>query len=299
MARRPAKIEVRCPHCGHAQVEPARVQSTYCRQCGEHIRITGELPPVAAPDVFPPAPSASPAADTAISATGSAGGGWFDQARRLFTQQGPRQVRCFECQTEQTVASAAKSTICPACSAYIDLVDIEIHSPYTRNIRTRGNVRIGPKGDLGATRTDCTDAVIEGRLRGDLLASGRVRVQTKQKIFGSIEADLLQVERRAEVECSRPLRCKRLEISGLLAASVTVEGPILIKKHGVLRGAARATSIQVEKGGVFDGTLAILPPPTPEPAQPSVALPAPPHLERPKPRQLPQLTGGWLAPVSV
>ena len=32
-------IELSCPYCGNAQVEPAQVISSFCRECGEHFRV--------------------------------------------------------------------------------------------------------------------------------------------------------------------------------------------------------------------------------------------------------------------
>lgn len=33
------KVEIRCPHCGHRQDEPAQVISSFCRDCGEYFRV--------------------------------------------------------------------------------------------------------------------------------------------------------------------------------------------------------------------------------------------------------------------
>lgn len=36
---RPKQISLTCPYCGHSQEEPTLVQSSFCRQCGEHFRV--------------------------------------------------------------------------------------------------------------------------------------------------------------------------------------------------------------------------------------------------------------------
>lgn len=281
MAKKPAKIEVSCPHCGHLQAEPARVQSTYCRKCGQHFDTTARVPEVQAQAPAPQQPSSKPSKSSK-----PPGSGLFHRAQKLWSKKGPREAHCFECGTEQIVPPTAKSTICPACSAYIDLTDFEITGPFTRNIRTRGDIHLGPKGDLSSTRTDCTDALIEGRLRGDLLASGTVRLACKQKIIGILEAKVLKVERKADTECARPVRCRQLEVQGKLVIDATVDGSVLIKKHGYLRGSVRAKSIQIEKGGAFDGELRIAPPPESESSPASAPMPAnppPSSQDRPKP----------------
>lgn len=273
VAKGPAKIELTCPHCGNKQREPARVQSTYCQKCGQHFK-AGEQKQVV--QLQPPPPEKPR--------------GFLERAQDLLGKKGPRQVRCFECGTEQEVVAAAKSTICPSCSAFIDLTDFQISSAFNRNIRTRGTIHVTAKGDLGSTRSDCADAIIEGKLRGDLIATGKVKLACRQKLFGTIEAGLLLVERKSETECGRPMRCEHLEVNGKLSANVTVKGSVLIRKHGALHGDLQASSIQIEKGGVYEGQLTITPPEEPEEEaviQP-VPAPTPPAPERP-PQSMPLL----------
>jgi len=245
------------------QSEPALAQSTYCRKCGEHFRVG-----VAVSEGIVVATLRPPAKE----------GGWLAGARQAFGPRGPRHVVCFDCGAEQDVAPAARSTICPSCSSYIDLTDFKIDNASTKNIRTRGILHIGPKGDLSATRAECADAIIEGRLRAELYASGPVRVLVKGKVFGGITASQITIEKKAVAECSRTLHCARLEVFGTLQGDVVVTGAVVIHKHAKLIGDIRACSIQVDKGGFFEGAMAI---------EPAATKSAP---ENPAPTQKPTVT---------
>src|SRR5256886_8518243 len=64
----------------------------------------------------------------------------------LFRSQRSAVIECFECKRKQQVCGAATSTICPGCSAHIDLRDYKITSGFSRSIRTRGDVHLTGKG---------------------------------------------------------------------------------------------------------------------------------------------------------
>src|SRR5439155_1312618 len=82
----------------------------------------------------------------------------------------------------------ATSTICPACSAHIDLRDYKISSGFSRTIRTCGNVYLTAKGDLSSSSVICRAALIEGKLRGDLHCVGTATINYAGKIPGRITA---------------------------------------------------------------------------------------------------------------
>src|SRR5207244_12628098 len=74
-------------------------------------------------------------------------------------------VECFECQRKQQVSGSATSTICPGCSAHIDLRDYKISSGFSRTIRTRGDGHLMDKGDLSSSSVISRSAVTGSKLR--------------------------------------------------------------------------------------------------------------------------------------
>lgn len=218
-----------------------------CRQCGSHyspaarkaapVRLTRtvatEAPPVA-PDV---------------SLRGKLEGFWKPHRNSV--------VQCFECNTKQEVSGAANSSICPKCSAHIDLKDYKISTSFSRTIRTRGEVHLMPKGELSSSTVICRTALIEGKLRGNLVCSESAVINYTGKILGRLTAGHVVIERRAEVQFFRRLRVRSIEVKGRMTGEISAETEVLVHKTGALDGAVTARAISVEKGGVFTGLLVI------------------------------------------
>ena len=166
-------------------------------------------------------------------------------------------IECFDCHRKQEVSGAATSTICPSCSAHIDLSDYKIATSFSRSIRTTGEVHVTTKGDLSSSSVRCCRAVIEGKLRGNLESAGPIIINTSGKIPGKISASEIVIEKRAEVQFFRRVRVSNIEIRGRMSGEIIANGMVTIRKHGALEGHVTAKSINVEKGGAFSGQLVI------------------------------------------
>jgi len=239
----PAKVSVECPHCGFKQTEYAAAKSSMCRQCGRYY--------------FPFAPKAAlklsvkeetPAPDNS-------------SIRHRFADFWKRQrslvVECFECQRKQQVSGSATSTICPGCSAHIDLRDYKISSGFSRTIRTRGDVHLMAKGDLSSSSVICRSALIEGKLRGNLHCDGTATINFSGRIPGRLTARHVIVERKVSIHCFRRVRVSSIEIKGAMSGEIIAQTIVTIHKKGSLEGNVTAKAITVEKGGVFSGQLVI------------------------------------------
>jgi cytoskeletal protein CcmA (bactofilin family)/ribosomal protein S27E len=239
----PAKVSAECPHCGFKQMEYAAAKSSICRQCGRSfspfapkpglkLRTTEETPPQEASSSI------------------------FGRLEDFWRRQTSCVVECFECKRKQQVSGAASSTICPSCSAHIDLRDYKITSGFSRSIRTRGNVHLSGKGDLASSSVVCRSALIEGRLRGNLHCDDTATIHYSGKIPGRISARHVVVDRKAEIHCFRTVRAENIEIKGRMSGEIIAQ-TVVVHKRGSLEGDVTARAISVEKGGVFSGQLAI------------------------------------------
>jgi cytoskeletal protein CcmA (bactofilin family)/Zn finger protein HypA/HybF involved in hydrogenase expression len=237
----PAKgrVEVQCPHCGNIQLEPELAKSTYCRKCSGYIQITKGGRTGEPRQDAPKAPSV------------------LQKIEGLLGVQRTIVARCFECPGKREVPKSATSTICPLCGAYIDLQDYRIVGTYSRSIRTRGEVLITSKGDLNSNRAICESALVQGHLRGALTGATAVHIKLKGKLSGSIEAPLVLIDKKSEVECVRPIRADLVEVYGVISARIVSNGKVIVKRGGSLRGAVNARSFIVDKGGQFYGDLSI------------------------------------------
>ena len=235
------KISIVCPHCGFNQQESAFAQTTICRRCNEHFVIGKK----AAPQKGPPAPAAEKEEAT-----------FLDKVTGFFQRERVRTIRCHQCSAEQHLSSKAKSSICSHCGTYIDLKDFKVETVFSRSINTQGTVYITAKGDLTSVKALCGEAIVRGKVSGNLICSGETTVRYKGRLLGGIESHEMVIEKGADVEFVRPLRAKRMRIAGKVSARVMADH-ISIATTGSLEGTIYAKSITIDRGGVFHGELVI------------------------------------------
>jgi cytoskeletal protein CcmA (bactofilin family) len=223
----------------------AAAKTTMCRQCGRHFSPTDPKPglQLRTRETATAAPAAEP--------TG------FRRIEGLWGRQRSRLVACFECKRKHEVSDAATSTNCPGCSAHIDLRDYKITTPFSRSIRTRGEIHLTPKGDLSSTSVTCRSAVIEGKLRGNLQCEESATINFVGKIPGRLSANYVSVERKADVQCYRRVTVGSIDIKGRMSGEIIATGAVNIHKTGVLDGNVTARSLTIDKGGIFSGGLVI------------------------------------------
>ena len=244
MANNPSlvKVSAECPHCGFKQMEYAAAKSSICRQCGRSFTPFGPKPglKLRSREETPPPESSSIL-------------GRFED---FWKRQRSSVVECFDCKRKQQVSGAATSTICPSCSAHIDLRGYKITSGFSRSIRTRGDVHLTGKGDLASSSVVCRSALVEGRLRGNLHCDDTATINFSGKIPGRISARHVIVERKADIHCFRRIRAESVEIKGRMSGEIAAQ-TVTVDRKGVLEGDVTARAITVEKGGMFSGQLVI------------------------------------------
>jgi len=224
-------------------MEYAAAKSSICRQCGRSFSPFAPKPGLKLRTTEEPSP---PEASSSI----------FGRLEDFWKRQTVSVVECFDCKRKQQVSGAATSTICPSCSAHIDLRDYKITTGFSRSIRTRGNVHLSGKGDLASSSVVCASALIEGRLRGNLDCSDTATINYSGKIPGRISARRVVVERKADIHCFRTVRAENIEIKGRMSGEIIAQ-TVTVHKRGCLEGDVTARAISVEKGGMFSGQLAI------------------------------------------
>ena len=238
----PAKVSAECPHRGFKQMEYAAAKSSICRQCGRSF------------SPFTPKPGLKlRAKEEAPAPESSSILGRFED---FWKRQRSSVIECFECKRKQQVCGAATSTICPACSAHIDLRDYKITSAFSRSIRTRGHVHLTGKGDLASSSVVCQTALIEGRLRGNLHCDDTATINYSGKMPGRVSARHIVVDRKADIHCFRSIRAESIEIKGRMSGEIIAQ-MVTVERKGALEGDVTARAITVEKGGMFSGQLLI------------------------------------------
>jgi cytoskeletal protein CcmA (bactofilin family) len=221
----------------------AAAKTTMCRQCGRHFSPSEPKPGL---QLRVPGSAAAPAETTG-----------FRKIENLWGNKRNRVVSCFECKRKHEVSDAATSTNCPGCSTHIDLRDYKITTPFSRSIRTRGELHLTAKGDLSSTSVICRSAIIEGKLRGNLQCEDAATINFVGKIPGRLTANYVSVERKADVQCYRRVTVGSIDIKGRMSGEIVASGAVTIHKTGVLDGNVTAKSLTIDKGGIFSGGLVI------------------------------------------
>ena len=238
MSKGPGTIQVACPSCHAKQSESAFAKSTFCRKCGKHI----DLRKLATQ------PDAAPVAEEAP--------GFLQKFTQMLRREKFRDIHCFNCDGAQTVSSFAESGSCAHCGTYMDLRDFKISGNFSRAIQTHGTVEVTKTGDVTSIKVLCGAALIFGKVHGNLQCTGTTLVKTSGRLPGSIESQVLVIDKKAGVEFVRPLRVTKLEINGRVSARIYADS-VTISKSGELDGSVHAKSIKIEKGGIFHGDLFI------------------------------------------
>lgn len=224
-------------------MEYVAAKTTMCRQCGSSFS--------------PNAPKAGLKLHAKEEASPAPEPTGLRKIEGLWNRQRSRLVACFECKRKHEVSDAATSTNCPGCSAHIDLRDYKIATSFSRSIRTRGDIHLTAKGDLSSTSVICRSAIIEGKLRGNLVCSDSATINYTGKIPGRLTAQHVTVEKKSDVQFFRRVRVSSLDIKGRMLGEVIAETVVKIHKNAVLDGNVTAKSIVVEKDGIFSGQLVI------------------------------------------
>ncbi len=211
-------------------MEYAAAKSSICRQCGRSF------------SPFAPKPGLKLRTAEEPSLPSSI----FGRLEDFWKRQTVSVAECFDCKRKQQVSGAVTSTICPSCSAHIDLRDYKITTGFSRSIRTRGNVHLSGKGDLASSSVVCVSALIEGRLRGNLDCSDTATINYSGKIPGRISARRVVVERKADIHCFRTVRAETIEIKGRMSGEIIAQ-TVTVHKRGCLEGDVTARAITVGK----------------------------------------------------
>ena len=232
-------------------MEYAAAKSTMCRQCGGAF--SPAAPVKAEIKLRAPRPEPSRAHDSGAEEAGS----FLSKFEGLWSKPRNSVIECYDCKAKQEVTSAASSTICPKCSAHLDLRDYKIATSFSRVIRTHGQVHVTARGDLSSSNVLCSSALVEGRVRGNLHCTGMATINYSGKFPGRLTADQVLIERKSEVQFFRRVTVRSIEIRGHMTGEVIAETVVIIHRNASLDGDVTAKSISVEKGGMFSGQLVI------------------------------------------
>ena len=80
---------------------------------------------------------------------------------------------------------------------------------------------------------------VDGMIDGQLLAEGQVSIGPEGKVYGEVSAD-------------------ELSVAGAVEGTLWTRGHLHVLSSGSVRGNARYSSLQVDRGGIMDGSASLV-----------------------------------------
>ena len=111
---------------------------------------------------------------------------------------------------------------------------VEMHGEMKGNLSSKGNLHI--LGKLIGDAEGHDIAIHGGRMRGDLTASGQVKIDSEAIVVGDIHSDTLTV-------------------NGKVKGDLLVQGPLTLDSGAVVIGTVHVGQLSIAAGAVFQGEV--------------------------------------------
>ncbi len=146
--------DIVCPYCKGNLTVPAKGVSIPCSHCNQHLNIQAILSP-------------------------------SEEKKKSSVEK--RSLHCFKCEREIFVDEKDYAVICKYCSRHNDLRDYTIKSSRLgRDLETHGALYLKKKGKIETSNIQVRDAIIQGKIKGNLKAVGSVEVMKRGEVYGKI-----------------------------------------------------------------------------------------------------------------
>jgi len=168
-------------------------------------------------------------------------------------QTAGREVCCHKCGNTHGIPRYIHSTRCPTCDAEIVIGDFSLTSHAARPIDLRGCLWIGMKASLAGHEAFCTDAIIEGALDGNIVCENSIEFRNSARLTNRLRAQRMRVVRDVRIEFGGDCEVENLDIEGIVDGDIVATGLVTVQRTGQLLGTVTASSVQVERGGIWNG----------------------------------------------
>lgn len=115
-----------------------------------------------------------------------------------------REVLCTHCDLPIEIPATAMSVSCRHCHRRVIIEDLKIRAYHAvTRVATAGRVEVMKKGQLVA-HIRVNELAVEGKVKGDITALGRVAIGKKATVEGDVSCRSLSIEAGAKL-CGRYL----------------------------------------------------------------------------------------------
>lgn len=158
----PETRDIVCPHCHCNFTVSIHCISIPCRYCNRHVDIKEVL--------SPPEEKKKPS-------------------------DGNKRVLCYKCGKEIFVNARAQTVTCSYCYHHNDMSDYKVKAVLGKNIETHGTLYLKRKGVIEISSIRVGNAIIKGKIHGNLYAMGTVEILKPGEIHGKITCRKLIVKK--------------------------------------------------------------------------------------------------------
>ena len=153
---------IACPYCKGSLNVSVNCMSMPCLHCNKHINVK-EI-------IFPP-------------------------EKKRIPLIGQKKIRCLKCDKEIFTDKKAQAATCQHCYTRNDLTDHKVKTLLGVNLETHGTLHLKKRGIIEISSIRVGNAVVQGKIKGDVNAMGTVEISKKGEIYGDITCRKLIVNK--------------------------------------------------------------------------------------------------------
>ncbi len=154
--------DILCPYCKGKLTVSVNCMSMPCRHCNKHINVQEIISP---------------------------------SEKKQISSIGKRRVICFKCKREIFTDEKAQAVTCQHCYNRNDLSNHKVATLLGKNLETYGTLHLKKRGIIEISNILVGNAVVQGRIKGDVSAMDTVEILKKGEIYGKITCRKLIVKK--------------------------------------------------------------------------------------------------------
>ncbi len=158
----PSTRSISCPYCNGTLTVSVSCVSMPCRHCNKHINVKEII---------------------------------FPSEKKQLTPIGKRRIFCFKCEKEIFTSEKAQAVTCQHCYHRNDLSNHKVKTLLGVNLETYGTLHLKKKGIIEISNIRVGNAIVQGKIKGDINAMDAVEIKRKGEVYGKITCRKLIVDK--------------------------------------------------------------------------------------------------------
>ena len=153
---------IACPYCKGSLSVSANCMSMPCLHCNKHINVKEII---------------------------------FPSEKKRISIIGKKSIHCFKCGRKIFTDEKAQAVTCQHCYNRNDLSDHKVKTLLGVNLETYGTLHLKKRGIIEISSIRVGNAVVQGKIKGDVNAMGTVEIFKNGEIYGQITCRKLIVNK--------------------------------------------------------------------------------------------------------